>query len=117
MKLNTSIWNCEVQSSLFFDTNCFESFEELAKCSQNMADGQCDVSKRLVYRHIIKSIVKELKEKKKKFHFSKLELNLSVCMQSAALILPEYVLTHCFPNVYGQHKEWSWNHREGSISF
>ena len=42
-----------------------QSSEELAKYSQNMSDGQCDVSKRLAYRHILKSIVKELKEKRK----------------------------------------------------
>ena len=34
----------------------------------------------------IESIVKELKKKRQKFHFSKLELILSVCMQSSALI-------------------------------
>ena len=34
----------------------------------------------------MKSIVKELKRKRQKFHFSKLELTLSVCMQSASLI-------------------------------
>ena len=48
--------------------------------------GQRDVSKCLAHRHILKSIVKELKEKKQKLCFSKLELTLSVCMQSAALI-------------------------------
>ena len=31
-------------------------FGELAKCSQNMSCGQCDVSKHLEYRHILKSI-------------------------------------------------------------
>ena len=39
------------------------SFEELAMCSQNMSCEQCDVSKHLLYRHILKSIVQELKEK------------------------------------------------------
>ena len=29
-------------------------FEELAKCSQNISCGQCEVSKCLVYRHILK---------------------------------------------------------------
>ena len=43
-----------------------ESFEELAKCSQNMSRGQCEVSKYLVYRHILKSIVKKLEEKNQK---------------------------------------------------
>ena len=43
-----------------------QSFEELEKCSQNISCGQCDVSKCLVCRHILKLIVKELKEKKQK---------------------------------------------------
>ena len=29
------------------------SFEELAKCSQNMSCGQCEVSKHLANRHIV----------------------------------------------------------------
>ena len=76
----------EVQSS--FRHKLFsQSFEELAKCSQNMSGGQCDVSKRLVYRHILKSIVRELKEKRQKFHFPKLELTFKkLSMQFAALI-------------------------------
>ena len=64
------------------------SFEELAKCSQNISCGQCEVSKHLAYRHILKSIVKKLKEKNQKFSFSKLDLSLSVHMQSAALLPP-----------------------------
>ena len=52
-----------------------------------MSGGQCDVSKRLVYRHILKSIVRELKEKRQKFHFPKLELTFKeLSMQFAALI-------------------------------
>ena len=51
----------------FIGTFCFlKSFEELAKCSQNMSCGQCEVSKRLAYRHILKSIVKKLEEKNQK---------------------------------------------------
>ena len=63
-----------------------QSFEELAKCIQNMSCGQCEASKCLVYRHILKSIVKKLEEKKQKFSFSKLDLSLSVHMQSALLL-------------------------------
>ena len=65
-----------------------QSFEELAKCSQNLSCGQCDVSKRLAYRHILKSIVKRLEEKNQKFSFSKLDLSLSVHMRSAVLLPP-----------------------------
>ena len=43
-----------------------QSFEELAMCSQNVSCGQCDVSNYLAYRHILKSIVQELKRKKQK---------------------------------------------------
>ena len=53
-----------------FITHLFsQSFEELAKCSQNMSCGQCAVSKHLAYRHILKSIVKKLEEKNHKFKF------------------------------------------------
>ena len=66
-----------------------QSLEELAKCSQNMSCGQCEVSKRLAYKHILKSIVKKIEEKNQKFSFSKLDLSLSVHMQSAVLLPPE----------------------------
>ena len=42
-----------------------QSFGELTKCSQNMPCGQCEVSKHLAYRHILKLIVKKLEEKTK----------------------------------------------------
>ena len=51
-----------------------------------MSCGQCEVSKHLAYRHILKSIVKKLEEKNKKFSFSKLDLSLSIHMQSAVLL-------------------------------
>ena len=51
-----------------------------------MSCGQCEVSKHLVYSHILKSIVKKLEEKKQKFSFFKLDLSLSVHMQSAVLL-------------------------------
>ena len=63
-----------------------QGFEELAKCSQNMSCGQCDVSKCLAYRHILKS--RNWKRKAKKFSFSKLDLSLSVRIQSAVLLPP-----------------------------
>ena len=66
-----------------------QSFEELAKCSQNMSCGQSAVSKHLVYRHILKSNVKKLGQKNQKFSFSKLDLSLSVHMQSASLLPSE----------------------------
>ena len=67
-----------------------QSFEELAKHSQNMSCGQCEVSKCLAYRHILKSIVKKLEEKNQKFSFSKLDLSLSAHMRSAVLLSPAY---------------------------
>ena len=66
-----------------------QSFEELAKCSRNVSCGQCDVSKCLAYRYMLKSIVKKLEEKNQKFSFSKLDLSLSVHMQSAMLLPPD----------------------------
>ena len=66
-----------------------QSFEELAKCSENMSCGQCEVSKCLAYRHILKSVVKKLEEKNQKFSFSKLDLSLSVHMESAVLLPPD----------------------------
>ena len=66
-----------------------QSFEELVKCSQNMSCGQCEVSKHLAYRHILKSIVKKLEEKNQDFSFLKLDLSLSVHMESAALLTPD----------------------------
>ena len=57
-------------SQKFSALNLFsQSFEELAKCSQDLLCGKCDVSKYVAYRHILKSIEKELKEKSKKFCF------------------------------------------------
>ena len=70
-----------------------QSFEELAKYSENMSCGQCEVSKCLAYRNILKSIVKKLKEKNQKFSFSKLGLNLSVHRQCAMVFTPDYAST------------------------
>ena len=44
--------------------------------------------KTLAYRHILKSIVKKLEEKNQIFSFCKLDLRLSVHMQSAVLPPP-----------------------------
>ena len=73
----------------FSGTFCFLKVwqKELANCSQNMSCGQREVSKHLVYRHILKSIVKKLEKKNQKFSFSKLDLS-SVHMQSAVLLPP-----------------------------
>ena len=53
-----------------------------------MSYGQCAVSKHLAYRHILKSIVKKLEQKNQKFSCSKLNLSLSVHMQSAVQLPP-----------------------------
>ena len=53
-----------------------------------MSCEQCKASKRLAYRHILKSIVNKLEEKNQKFSFSKLDSSLSVHMQSAMLLPP-----------------------------
>ena len=40
----------------FIGTFCFlKRFEKLAKCSQNTSCAQCEVSKCLAYRHILKT--------------------------------------------------------------
>ena len=44
--------------------------------------------KTLAYRHILKSIVKKLEEKNQIFSFCKLDLSLSVHMQSAVMPPP-----------------------------
>ena len=64
--LKKSLENLNEFKSSFFDTNYF--FEELAKCSQNISC-KCDVSKRPAKRYMLKSVLKELNEKKKKFRF------------------------------------------------
>ena len=55
-----------------------QKFQELTKCHQNLSGGQSDVSERPAYRHILKSIVKQLKEKGQKLRRFKLESSLSV---------------------------------------
>ena len=45
---------------------------------------QSDVSENLVYRHILKSIVKELKKKMQKLSYFKLESSMLIHMQTAA---------------------------------
>ena len=62
-----------------------------------MTCGQCEVSKCLVYRHILKSVVKKLEEKNQKFSFSKLDLSLSVHMESAVLLPPDGPLWDRWP--------------------
>ena len=66
-------------------TFCFlkvlKNWQSVAKICR----GQCEVSKHLAYRYILKSIVKKLEEKNQPFSFSKLDLSLPVHMQSAVL--------------------------------
>ena len=67
---------------LFIPLNFLKSnsFKELAKCHQDIPCGQSDVSNYLAFRHILKSIVKELNEKVAKMRFLELESSLSVHM-------------------------------------
>ena len=64
---SSKLWEnkmCQRTSFKFSAIKLFsESFGELTRCSQKMSCGQCEVSKRLAYRHILKSIVKKLEEK------------------------------------------------------
>ena len=62
-----------------------QSFKELAKCSHNMSCGQCEVSKHLVYRHILKSIVKKLEEKNQKFRYFGTWINFNQVCSSHAI--------------------------------
>ena len=54
-----------------------------------MSCGQCEVSKHLVHRHILKSIVKKLEEENQKFSFFGTLIKFVVHMQSSALLTPE----------------------------
>ena len=62
-----------------------QSFEELAKCSHNMSCGQCEASKQLAYRHILKSIVKKLEEKNQKFSVFGTWINFNQVCSSHAI--------------------------------
>ena len=70
---SSKLWEnktCQWTSFKFSATKLFsQSFGELTRCSKNMSCGQCEVSKCLAYRHILKSIVKKLEEKNQKFSF------------------------------------------------
>ena len=80
-KLWKTIWSLKTWMK-FIGTFCFLKVLKNWQCNQNMSCGQCELSKCLVYRHILKSIVKKLERKNQKFTFSKLDLNfcLSVCV-------------------------------------
>ena len=65
----------------FIDTFCF--LKVLKKRSVVKICGQCEVSKRLAYRHILKSVVKKLEEKNQKFSFSKLDLSSHAICRAA----------------------------------
>ena len=72
----------KLKSSLEKLTNCFG---ELTRCSQNMSCEQCEVSKCLVYRHILKSILKKLEEKNQKFSFFGTWINFNQVCSSHAI--------------------------------
>ena len=76
---------CQWTSFKFSAIKLFsQSFGELTRCSQNMPCGQCEVSKRLAYRHILKSIVKKLEEKNQKLSFFGTWINFyQVCSSHA----------------------------------
>ena len=84
--------NFEKNNLITENLNEFHGTFGATKCSQNMLCGQCEVSKCLAYRLILKSIVKKLEEKNQKFSFSKLDLSLSVshaiCRASPPLTRP-----------------------------
>ena len=65
-----------------------QSFGELAKCIYNMSCEQCNVSKQLVGRLILKSIVKELIEKMQKFRFFGTWIYLNQVYVRSATLLP-----------------------------
>ena len=50
----------------------FKSLEEAAKCRQKILCGHTDESKHLVYRYILKTVVKVVEEKSKFLCFSSL---------------------------------------------
>ena len=61
---------CQWTSFKFSAIKLFsQCFGELTRCTQNMSCGQCEVSKHLAYRYILKSIVKKLEENNQKFSF------------------------------------------------
>ena len=62
-----------------------QSFGELTRCSQNMSCGQCEVSKCLAYRHILKSIVRKLEEKHQRFSFFGTWINFNQVCSSHAI--------------------------------
>ena len=86
---SSKLWEnkmCQWNSFKFSVIKLFsQSFGELTRCSQNMSCGQCEVSKRLVYRHILKSIVKKLEEKIQKFSFFGTWINFNQVCSSHAI--------------------------------
>ena len=76
----------------FIDTFCFLKGLKNLQSVVKIHHVDNVISNCLVYRHILKSIVKKLEEKNQKFSFSKLDLSLSVHMWSALLLpLPPIV--------------------------
>ena len=77
---------CQWTSFKFSAIQLFsQSFGELTRCSQNMLCGQCEVSKCLAYRDILKSIVKKLEEKNQKFIFFGTWINFNQDCSSHAI--------------------------------
>ena len=86
---SSKLWEnkmCQWPSFKFSTIKLFsQSFVELTRCSQNMSCGQCEVSKHLAYRHILKSIVKKLEEKNQKFSYFGTWINFNQVCSSHAI--------------------------------
>ena len=77
---------CQWTSFKFSAIKLFsQSFGDLTRCSQNLSCGQCEVSKCLAYRHILKSLVKKLEEKNHKFSFFGNWINFNQVCSSHAI--------------------------------
>ena len=88
---SSKLWEnkmCQWTSFKFSVIKLFsQSFGELASCSQNVSCGQCEVSKHLVHRHILQSIMKKLEEKNQKFSFFGIWINFNQVCSSHAICL------------------------------
>ena len=86
---SSKLWEnkmCQWTSFKFSAIKLFsQTFGELTRCSQSTSCGQCDVSKHLVYGHILKSIVKKLEEKNQKFSFFGTWINFNQAWSSHAI--------------------------------
>ena len=86
---SSKLWEnkmCQWTSFKFSAIKSFsQSFGELTRCCQNTSCGQCEASKCLVHRHILKSIVKKLEEKNQKFSFFGTWINFNQVCNSHAI--------------------------------